>query len=201
MKDKGNEIVKQQDPRLEIENWDYTKAVEEAKPLAKAWKENTLELARVLYKAKIALSQPGFRRDLYNSHIASGNIAASSQPKILTYQDFLEDIGLSPRTARYRLEYYDPSSDTILTSDEVKAKRDAAWNALCEEIHNRRTHGEPDLTPEGKWGQSDELRYEQWLVDHGFLIRKDPSPYLFSSYSSVEDTYPPNGKLFLASDI
>ena len=75
----------------------------------------------------------------------------------------------------------------------MKEIAENAWNALCEEIHNRRTHGEPDWTPEGKWGQSDELRYEQWLVDHGFLIRKDPSPYLLSSYSSVEDTYPPNG--------
>lgn len=189
MKDKENEIVKQQNPRLEIENWDYTKAVEEAKPLAKAWKENTLELARVLYKAKIALSQSGFRRDLYNSRITSGklaggstsgDIAASSQSKILTYQDFLEDIGLSPRTARYRLEYYDPSSDTILTSEEVKARKESEWDSLCRDIHHHRTHGEPLWKPE-KWNDTLEFRYEEWLEAHGYKKRMAVDPSILNS--------------------
>ena len=194
MKNTGKEIVKQQKyTSLEILNWDYTKAVEEARPLAAAWKENTLELARVLYTAKIALSQQGFRKDLYNSRITSGNIAGSSQPKILTYQDFLEDIGLSPRTARYRLEYYDPASDTILTSEEVKTKKESEWNALCEEIHSHRTDGEPFWKPE-KWNDNLEFRYEQWLEDNGYKPRLIPDQSILDSYGSLPgNDYPEFG--------
>ena len=193
MNSKGKELVKQQmDTSLEILNWDYAKAVEEAKPLAKAWKENTLELARVLYKARTVLSKQGFRRDLYNAKTTSGNIAGSSQPKILTYQDFLEDIGLSPRTARYRLEYYDPISDTILTSDEVKVRKEAEWNTLCEDIHYHRANGEPDWKPE-KWNDSLEFRYEQWLIQHGFMKPIDVNPNYYGDIQTVADSYPSIG--------
>lgn len=200
--DKDKELVKQeQNGSLEVLNWDYSKAVEEARPLAKAWKENTLELARVLYKAKMALSQSGFRRDLYNSRITSGklaggstsgDIAASSQSKILTYQDFLEDIGLSPRTARYRLEFYDPSSDMLLTLEEVKARREAAWDSLCRDIHHRRTHGEPLWKPE-KWNDTLEFRYEQWLEMHGYKPRMKVDPSILNDAGFFQTGYPSFG--------
>ena len=153
---------------------------------------NQLELARLCYRANQELSQQGYRSDLdsYKTDITSSTSGQSYITK--TFRDFCSDIGISKSYGYKVLATYNADEDRLYTKDELKAMAEEAWEALCEEIHEHRTHGEPDWKPNDKWGLSVELKYEQWLIDNGYKAR----PVIDSSSADPVlpyDAYPVSG--------
>ena len=159
----------------------YKNFVEYGKILIRRIERNELELARLCYRANQELADtPGYRSDLAKKAISSSEMQTLSHVRqgseAKTFKDFCEDIGISRATGYRAVASYNAEKDRLYTKDEMKEMAEAAWNALCKEIHHHRTHGEPLWKPE-KWNGSLEFRYEEWLVQHGFKaqIKVDPS--------------------------
>ena len=150
----------------------YKNFVKYGKQLLDRIEYNQLELSRLCYRANQELGGQGKRNDL-----ASANLSHVRQVEgCKTFGDFCKDLKISRATGYRFIALYNPEEDRLYTKDEMKEMAEAAWNALCEEIHHHRTHGEPLWKPE-KWNSSLEFRYEEWLVQHGFKaqIKVDPS--------------------------
>ena len=184
----------------------YRNFVEYGKVLIGRIERNQLELARLCYRVNQELSQPGFRTDLdqYKNYITSSQLGQGlettekhvglQQPK--TFRDFCDDVGISKSTAYRALAAYNAEEDRLYTKEEMKQLAEAAWNALCEEIHEHRTNGEPLWTPE-KWGKSAEFRYEMWLVEHGYMKPMEVKPTYYGGPSLPFDGYPSFGPFAL----
>ena len=143
----------------------YKNFVEYGKLLIGRIGRSQLELARLCYRANKELSSQGYRSDLIDN--TDSTSCKSTRSEIHTFADFCKEIGISKKTGYNWLSIYNAEKDRLYTKDEMKEMAEAAWNALCEEIHHHRTHGEPLWKPE-KWNGSLEFRYEEWLVQHGF---------------------------------
>ena len=86
--------------------WKYEESVEVAKSLVGTAFKCTLDLVRELYAAREALSQSGYRSDIPQKDISknSNNLVQFAQGytkpiQLHTFQNYLNDIGLSRRTA------------------------------------------------------------------------------------------------------
>lgn len=185
MKSTGKELVKQQENLdLEILNGDIEKAEEEgrrilsvpfsydkfiayARNIQKRTLQDDLNLIRLLYRANRELSQSGYRSDFdkYKTDITWSHVRPGSDFK--TFKDFYTDLKISKATAYRLLAAYNAEEDRLYTKDELKELAEEAWNNLCEEIHGHRINGEPDWKPDN-WNESLELRYDSWLIAHGY---------------------------------
>ena len=103
------------------------------------------------------------------------------------------DIGISRATGYRAVASYNADEDRLYTKDELKAMAEEAWEACCLEIHEHRANGEPEWKPNERWGTADELRYEQWLVDRGFLVRQGPDPSMLQYRNPAHDAYLSSG--------
>lgn len=146
--------------------WKYEESVEVAKSLVGTAFKCTLDLVRELYAAREALHNERFRSDvaggkMYRSIVTTGDNFAGSgsdaEKQFHTFQDYLTDIGLSPRTARYWLSLYSPREDKLYSPEELKEK----VLALFQEVRERR-RSEYAWEPEG-WTPALEAKYRKWL--------------------------------------
>ena len=174
----------------------YKNFVDYGRLLISRIERNQLELARLCYRANQELSgTPGYRSDLAKKAISGAELQSlshmrqGSEPK--TFKDFCEDIGISRATGYRAVASYNYEEDRLYTKEEMKQMAEEAWNALCEDIHHHRTHGEPDWKPES-WNDSLEIRYESWLIQHGFK-RPVVDTSILDSYSLPSNGYPSFG--------
>lgn len=146
--------------------WKYEESVEVAKSLVGTAFKCTLDLVRELYAAREALHNERFRSDvaggkMYRSIVTTGDNFAGSgsdaEKQFHTFQDYLTDIGLSPRTARYWLSLYSPREDKLYSPEELKQK----VLALFQEVRERRKD-EYAWEPDG-WTPALEAKYRRWL--------------------------------------
>lgn len=147
-----------------VKPWKYEESVEVAKGLVGTAFRCTLDLVRELYAAREALSQPGCRTDIPQKDISknSSNLrqfaTGYTKPiQLHTFQGYLDDIGLSPRTARYWLSLYSPREDKLYSPEELKQK----VLALFQEVRERRKD-EYAWEPDG-WTPALEAKYRRWL--------------------------------------
>ena len=145
--------------------WKYEESVEVAKGLVGTAFKCTLDLVRELYAAREALHNERFRSDvaggkMYRSIVTTGDNFAGSgsdaEKQFHTFQDYLTDIGLSPRTARYWLSLYSPREDKLYSPEELKQK----VLALFQEVRERRKD-EYAWEPDG-WTPALEAKYRKW---------------------------------------
>lgn len=155
---KGKEIVPATRP------WKYEESVEVAKSLVGTAFKCTLDLVRELYAAREALSQSGYRSDIPQKDISknSNNLVQFAQGytkpiQLHTFQNYLNDIGLSRRTAYYWLSLYSPREDKLYSPEELKQK----VLALFQEVRERRKD-EYAWEPDG-WTPALEAKYRRWL--------------------------------------
>lgn len=147
-----------------IEHWNYDKAVAELKPLVNQWKEKTIEVVRLLYKANKELRNSGYRKELenmYRSTVTTSCKIAQGSPK--TFSDFCEEIGLSKRTAYSWLALYDAEEDRLLSTEEAKERALAIRDELFETVRQMRTK-DSSWCPE-KWNERLEKQYALWLIE------------------------------------
>lgn len=155
---KGKEIAPATRP------WRYEESVEVAKGLVGTAFRCTLDLVRELYAAREALSQPGCRLDMIKKDVSKSNnnlrqfAGGYTEPiQLHTFQGYLDDIGLSPRTARYWLSLYSPRENKLYSPEELKQK----VLALFQEVRERRKD-EYAWEPDG-WTPALEAKYRKWL--------------------------------------
>lgn len=144
--------------------WKYEESVEVAKGLVGTAFRCTLDLVRELYAAREALSQSGYRSDIPQKDISknSSNLVQFAQGytkpiQLHTFQNYLNDIGLSRRTAYYWLSLYSPREDKLYSPEELKEK----VLALFQEVRERRKD-EYAWEPDG-WTPALEAKYRKWL--------------------------------------
>lgn len=147
-----------------VKPWKYEESVEVAKSLVGTAFKCTLDLVRELYAAREALSQPGCRLDMIQKYASKSNnnlrqfAGGYTKPiQLHTFQNYLDDIGLSPRTARYWLSLYSPREDKLYSPEELKQK----VLALFQEVRERRKD-EYAWEPDG-WTPALEAKYRRWL--------------------------------------
>lgn len=169
----------------------YRNFVEYGKVLIGRIERNQLELARLCYRVNQELGGQGKRNDL-----VPANLSQMGQVEGHTFRDFCSDIGIGKSTAYRALAAYNAEEDRLYTKEEMKQLAEAAWDALCEEIHEHRTNGEPLWTPE-RWGKAAEFRYEMWLVEHGYMKPMEVKPTYYDGPSLPFDGYPSFGPFAL----
>ena len=166
-------------------DFSYKNFVEYGKILINRIDRNQLELARLCCRANQELGGQGKRNDLAPANLSHVRQVEGGK----TFGDFCKDIGISRATGYRAIAAYNAAEDRLYTKDEMRQMAEEAWNALCEDIHYRRTHGEPFWKPE-KWNDSLEFRYEQWLVQHGHKRPADIRPEYLGNISLPSDSYP-----------
>lgn len=77
-------------------SWEYDRSVAKMRPLVARWKNVTVEMLDELYRAREALDARGKR------------------PNGRSWQGYLDDIGLAPRTVHRWLAHYDPVNKCLL---------------------------------------------------------------------------------------
>ena len=150
-----------------IEPWNYDKAVAELKPLVNHWKEKTLEVVRLLYKANKELSNSGYRKDRENLYLSTvTTLSKSGQGSPKSFRDFCEEVGLQRSTAYSWLTLYDEKEDRLLSTEEAKERALAIRDELFETVRQMRTK-DSSWCPE-KWKESLEKQYSLWLIEKGY---------------------------------
>jgi len=103
-----------------LTNWDYELSVLRVSEKVREWKIVTLkkstltaEICRDLYIAREQLDSSGFRTDL-----------KPNGPR-LTWETYLQDVGLARRTVNHWLEHYDTTEQRLLSNDELEEKQAA----------------------------------------------------------------------------
>ena len=146
-------------------NWNYDESVKTTKFLVSEFKKCSLDIVRELYCARENLSTPGYRSDLTSGKIAVGSKSMkktsdflSTEPNQMfhTFKEFLIEVELSERTARYWLSLYSPTEDKLYSVEEMKLK----ISNLFEEVYKiRKTN--PKYAPAG-WDNKQESAYFKW---------------------------------------
>ena len=149
---KGKEIIQATNP------WNYAESVNVSKKLVGLHGKVSLDLARELHAAKLALSNPGFRTDRTSTQMGRG----LQNPQ--TFEGFLEDIGLPKSTANRWLTLYVPEEDKLLTPDEFKARKILEFESWIKKLDPKF----PDWRPEG-WPPGCE-QYYQGKLREKFLL-------------------------------
>jgi hypothetical protein len=134
-------------------NWDYDESVKTTKFLVSQFKKCSLDIVRELYWARENLSAPGYRSDL---KIETTSCKMAQGNELHTFAEYLEEIGLSRRTAYNWLSLYSPTEDKLYSVEEMKLK----ISNLFEEVYNLRKSN-PQYKPAG-WDNKQELAYQKW---------------------------------------
>lgn len=138
-----------------LKPWNYEESVKTARELVSSFKKVSLDLVKELYSAREALSNSGYRSDLDDNLVPNGT-------RLLTFEDFLEDIGIARRTAYNWLALYVPEEERLLTTEEMKERIEERYLELKAELT---AHiGDPAWRPEG-WIKAFESRYQKELHD------------------------------------
>lgn len=137
-----------------MEPWTYERAVEIVKTKFKTWHKLTVELARELYAANLALANSGHRSDL---------TSCQDGTRFHTFEEFLEAVNIPKRTAYRWLALYDPKEDRLLDMDEFKARKVLEFEGLIKILRNTKNVGR-DWRPEG-WSAECERYYQRLLLE------------------------------------
>ena len=182
-----------------IDDWDYDKAVSIAKPLAKDWAKKTVEMARLLYIAKMHTENSGYRSDLDNkenlltSTTCSKGSESCSTKKIHSFTDFCSAIGIPYSTANSWVDCYDPEKDYLLTRQEYKEAKKLELDIFYEVITEKR-ETDPGYVPKDidlKWSRKykwSETQYQKWLTERNFSINdKAVEPAVISRDAKIQE--------------
>lgn len=134
-------------------NWNYEDSVKTTKFLVTQFKKCSLDIVRELYQARENLAAPGYRSDLRNEVSTS---LMKEGFEFHTFKEYLEEIGLSHRTAYSWLALYSPTEEKLYSAEEMKLK----ITNLFEEVYEIRTTN-PLYKPEG-WDFKQESAYRKW---------------------------------------
>ena len=100
-----------------LTTWNYDESVKRVSNKVQEWKAVSLkkstltdEICRELYEAREQLSHWGGDK----SKLTSGNL--------VSWQQYLQDVGLAYRTVHRWLEHYEPSEQRLLTDEEYQRK-------------------------------------------------------------------------------
>lgn len=137
-----------------MEPWTFDRAVEIVRSRFKSWNKLTVELARELYVANLALTNPGHRSDLTSSQ---------SETRFHTFEDFLKAVNIPKPTAYRWLALYDPKEDRLLDIEEFKARQVLEFERLIKILRNSKNVDE-NWRPEG-WSTVCERYYQKLLLD------------------------------------
>jgi len=129
--------------------WNYEEAVKVGRELMKQYHKLSLSVVRELYAAREALSNTGVRKDL-----------VSNETRLISFQDYLNDIGMSKPTAYRWLELYDHANDKLLSSEEYKAKKIVEFEKLIKLLRP----DYPEWRPDG-WSEACERYYRSKLQE------------------------------------
>ena len=88
---------------LEKADWDYDKSVKKVRQLVVNWKNISIEIMRELYIARQKLSASGRRTD----------VTPSSNWKEVTWNQYLDDVGLNYSNVTRWLKKYDFEKDEL----------------------------------------------------------------------------------------
>lgn len=160
-----------------LEPWSYEKSVETSRVLVKAFRKVSLDLVRELHAAREALSNSGFRLDIWTENRvldASNANLVSNETRFHTFKDYLEDIGLSKATAFRWLALYVPDEDRLLTPEEMKERLEARYEELKALIASH--IGDPSWRPDG-WTQPFENRNQKELRERRLDIIAQASSF------------------------
>ncbi len=185
--------------KLLMSDWDYDKAVALAKPLAKDWAKKTVEMARLLYIAKLHTENSGYRSDLESkenlptSTTCSKGSENSSTEKIHSFADFCSAIGIPYSTANSWVDCYDPDKDYLLTRKEYTEAKKLELDTFYEDITEMR-ETDPGYVPKDidlKWSRKfkwSETQYQKWLTARNFSpSSKDIEPAFISRDAKIQE--------------
>ena len=94
---------------LEKVDWDYDKSVKKVRQLVVNWKNVSIEILRELYIAHQKLSTSGRRTD----------VTPSSNWKEVTWNQYLDDVGLNYSNVTRWLKKYDFEKDELVTFEST----------------------------------------------------------------------------------
>lgn len=185
-----------------IDDWDYDKAVSIAKPLAKDWAKKTVEMARLLYIAKIHTENSGYRSDLDSKEdvVTSPNVVrgcnkniTSQIEQVHSWKQFCKDIGIPLNTADSWVNCYDPDKNYLLTNQEYKEAKKLELDTFYEDVTEMR-ETDPGYVPKDidlKWSRKykwSETQYQKWLTERNFSINdKAVEPAVISRDAKIQE--------------
>ena len=185
-----------------LDDWDYDKAVSIAKPLAKDWAKKTVEMARLLYIAKIHTENSGYRSDLdcKENVVTSPNVVrgcnkniTSQIEQIHSWKQFCKDIGIPLNTADSWVNCYDPDKNYLLTNQEYKEAKKLELDTFYEDVTEMR-ETDPGYVPKDidlKWSRKykwSETQYQKWLTERNFSINdKAVEPAVISRDAKIQE--------------
>lgn len=185
-----------------IDDWDYDKAVSIAKPLAKDWAKKTVEMARLLYIAKIHTENSGYRSDLDSKEdvVTSPNVVrgcnkniTSQIEQVHSWKQFCKDIGIPLNTADSWVNCYDPDKNYLLTNQEYKEAKKLELDTFYEDVTEMR-ETDPGYVPKDidlKWSRKykwSETQYQKWLTERNFSINdKTVEPAVISRDAKIQE--------------
>ena len=140
------------DVSISTRPWNYDEAVKVGKELMKQYHRLSLSVVRELYAAREALSNSGVRSDL-----------VSNETRLISFQDYLNDIGMSKPTAYRWLELYDATQDKLLTPEEFKAMKIVEFEKLIKQLRS----DYPEWRPDG-WSEACEKYYRSKIQEDKF---------------------------------
>ncbi|MEX2444455.1 MAG: hypothetical protein WD492_12670 [Alkalispirochaeta sp.] len=154
-------------------SWSYQASVDRMRPLVARWKSVTVEMLDELYRARVALRNPGFRTDL------------SPNGAKLTWSGYLQDIGLAQETVRRWLSQYDPETKSIRAIDPPHDPDPKQLQADPTDRIDDRVSGEPLPDNKGIESGPERLREGESLVDDERVLDDD------EVLDTWEDSTPP----------
>jgi len=134
--------------------WNYEEAVKVGKELMKQYHKLSLSVVRELYAAREALSHTGVRKDL----VPNGT-------RLISFEDYLNAIGVAKRTAYNWLALYEPKEDRLLTPEEYKAKKIVEFEKLIKLLRP----DYPEWRPDG-WSEACERYYRSKLQEDRYSL-------------------------------
>ncbi len=148
------------DLTIRTKPWSYEEAVKTGKELVRIQGKVTLDLVRELYSAREALLNPGYRKDLigYNTDLVT-NVT-----RLNSFQDYLDEIGLSKMQAGRWLNRYDKENDKLLTQEEFKAMKIVEFESLIKQLNPKF----PEWRPDG-WSQACESYYQSKIKERHLI--------------------------------
>ena len=135
-------------------NWSYINSVITTKNLVNQFKKCSLALVKELFIAREELSCQGSRDSTKHMSTTLCQMAQSNEFK--TFGKYLEEIGLSRRTAYNWLSLYSPTEDKLYSVEEMKLR----ITNLFEEVYQARKSN-PKYAPAG-WDYKQESAYQKW---------------------------------------
>ncbi len=157
-------------------NWEYDKSVNVTKEKYTRWGKLTLELARELHIAQNALANSGHRSDL---------TLCQDGTRFLTFEDYLNEVGIKRRTAYNWLFLYNAEEDRLMEPEEARERRDQMLELMFREIE-KHLKKDPEWRPEG-WNPQLERAYRKWVSELNVVKSLEQDDYKQAELFSREN--------------